>query len=207
MTSYGKELESNQEAESNIWDGYYKSRRAHWQSSGVSEISLRFCSKYSYGKKLLEIGCGAGKDAVGFIQLGFGYTGIDISPEAIIQAQFTLSKYNALLAASSFFEWESTELYDVVYDKGVFHNLAGPERRSEFANKVAARLNANGIWVTVCGTADNYDSKIPHGAIFLQHIIEPVERYFEVLEVVKAPYGIEKPFPDFMAWYCVFRRR
>ncbi len=39
------------------------------------------------GKKLLEIGCGAGHDSEYLCQLGFTVTGIDLDPEQILRAQ------------------------------------------------------------------------------------------------------------------------
>lgn len=39
------------------------------------------------GKKILDIGCGAGRDAEVFVKNGFEYTGIDASPAMLAQAK------------------------------------------------------------------------------------------------------------------------
>ncbi len=188
-----------------IWDSYYKQGSIPWQSVGFSKIVKKYLATYATGKSLLEIGCGSGQDAKMFLEAGFRYKGIDISKEAIRLARQHNTKNKGIFSSTDFSTWHSSKRFSVVYDKGVFHNLAGPKHRSDFVRRVASILAPGGIWITVCGSADNFDPKVPHGAIFLQHVIEPAELYFEALEVIKAPY--ESMGGNFDAWYCVFRRR
>ncbi|HEY4501628.1 MAG TPA: class I SAM-dependent methyltransferase [Candidatus Paceibacterota bacterium] len=196
---------SNNKTQTTAWNSYYKQGPVPWQSVGLSKIVKKYLATYAVGKSLLEIGCGNGKDAQAFLKAGLRYTGVDVSKEAVKSAQQYNPKYTKAFLSGDFLTWRTPKKFSVVYDKGVFHNLAGPNRRSDFARRVASILAHGGIWITICGSADNFDPRIPHGAIFLQHVIEPVEFYFEVLEVIKAPYGSRGG--NFDAWYCVFRRR
>jgi SAM-dependent methyltransferase len=196
---------SGTEADASLWDSFYKNHKVPWQSSGLADITRRYLGEYAKGRSALEIGCGTGEDAAEFRRLGFEYSGFDISEEAIRIAKDLHPKYSKSFFVGDIFALDASSKFSVIYDKGVFHNLAGPKRREEFVRNVASTSEKNGVWITVCGSADFYDPKVPHGAIFLQHLIAPAEMYFEALEIVKAPYGTKNS--KFDGWYGVFRRR
>jgi SAM-dependent methyltransferase len=197
----------NIEASAAEWDNHYDRGQVSWQSSGLSPHVKKYLERYAIGAELLEIGCGTGEDTKDLLSLGYQYCGLDLSAQATALAKSAHLEGNSLFITADFFRWQTSRKFSVIYDKGTFHNLSGPERRLEFAKRAADLLKHAGIWVTVCGSADNYDLKVPHGAIFLQHLIAPVETYFEALEVIKAPYGTAQKSLDFPAWHCVFRRR
>jgi SAM-dependent methyltransferase len=200
-----KKLQKNSATKTKDWDSYYEKGIIPWRSDGLSPITARYLRKYAKGSPLLEIGCGTGEEAQTFVDTGFEYSGFDVSKEAVRLARDTNPKYRDAFFVSDFFRLEEAKKYSVLYDKGVFHNSPGVNAREKFVRKAASLLGRDGIWITVCGTADSYDPKIPHGAVFLQHIVAAVEPYFEILEVVKAPYGTMHAAFD--GWYCVFRRR
>jgi SAM-dependent methyltransferase len=138
---------------------------------------------------------------------GFDYFGIDISDTAIRDAKDSYSSKPIHFARVDFFRWSIIDSFDVVYEKGVFHGLAGVRRRNAFVRRVATLLRPKGIWITVCGSADHRRKDFSHGAIYLRDLIGPAEIYFEVLEVVKAPYGLADKEHEFDAWHAAFRRR
>jgi len=164
-------------------------------------------TSYAVGPRLLEIGCGDAADACRLSEIGFEYLGLDISEAAIHAAKGRCSSESVGFECADFFRWSSAEPFDAVYDKGVFHGLAGVRRRNTFVRRVATLLRPTGIWVTVCGSADRRRKDISHGAIYLRDLIGPAEIYFEVLEVLKAPYGLADKDHEFDAWYGAFRRR
>lgn len=188
-----------------LWNEFYERRSIPWQSEGLSDITQSYLKKYAKGKRLLEIGCGTGDDARGFMNLGFVYTGCDISEEGIRLAKKKNPECAESFLVEDFFSLEKIKKFSVLYDKGVFHNLVGPKEREAFVEHAASLLEKDGIWITICGSADNYDPKVPHGAIYLQHLIAPAEMCFEIVEIVKAPYGAKNRSYD--GWYCVFQRR
>lgn len=91
-----------------------------------------FAQFHSYqGKRVLEIGCGIGADAVEFVKNGAEYVGIDISEESIklSQQRFELEKlpaefyvYNAVDDLTKFGK------FDLVYAFGVIHHYPNAER-------------------------------------------------------------------------------
>jgi SAM-dependent methyltransferase len=191
-----------------LWDRHYEESNIPWRSAGVSDTALRLLKQYKgEGRRVLEIGCGTGEDAADFLSLGLEYVGLDFSEAAILQATDHHSSEKARFVHADFFKWAPRETFDIIYEKGVFHGFRGVRRRNVFVRRAASFLSTNGIWVSVCGAADHRRSDFRHGAIFLRDLIGPAEVYFEVLEVIKAEYGLADQHHDFSAWHGAFRRR
>jgi len=86
------------------------------------------------GKRVLEIGCGIGTDAVNFARAGANYTGIDLSSESIKLAK---QRFEVFGLTGEFFEANAEELndvfdplekFDLIYSFGVIHHAPRPER-------------------------------------------------------------------------------
>ena len=196
----------DKEASAREWDLCYRRARYPWRSSGLSPLMRNYLKVAPPGSNLLEIGCGAGNDAEDILDLGFNYEGIDLSREAITQAEVLLSGRRVNLTVADFFRWQPSKSYAVIYDKGTFHNLAGARRRALFARRVARALGEGGIWLTVCGAAEYPGLSSANSALFLTHLVEAVEPYFEILRIEKNKYGVMEPARDFKAWHGLFRR-
>lgn len=189
------------------WDTRYRRGHTSWRSAGLSTVTRRYLEYCARGSRLLEIGFGTGDDAAELIDLGFAYEGIELSPAASMQAIRRLRSRSASLVVGDFFTWRPKKRYAAVYEKGVFHGLFGRRHRLSFSRRVAAVLEPEGLWITVCGSADRYDPKIARGAVYLTHLVEAVEPFFEILHLEKAKYGLKKSRSDFDAWYGAFRLR
>lgn len=76
------------------------------------------------GKKVLEIGCGAGYDAYQFCKHGAYYTGIDITPDnpLITQKHLSFFDYKATVLEMDIEELSLTEKFDYVFSFGVLHH-------------------------------------------------------------------------------------
>lgn len=83
------------------------------------------------GKRVLEIGCGAGYDAYHFCKAGAEYTGIDIASENIEHTKKHLSFYGCqpriieMNAEQLLFK---NEQFDFIFSFGVIHHIADPEK-------------------------------------------------------------------------------
>jgi ubiquinone/menaquinone biosynthesis C-methylase UbiE len=85
------------------------------------------------GKKVLEIGCGIGTDAVNFARNGAIYTGIELSEESLNLAKkrfdlFDLKGNFYLSNAENLSEIIHNETFDLVYSFGVIHHTPMPEK-------------------------------------------------------------------------------
>ena len=86
------------------------------------------------GKRVLEIGCGIGTDAVNFARAGADYTGIDLSAESVKLAK---RRFEVFDLKGEIFEANAEELdtvfdrhekFDLIYSFGVIHHAPRPER-------------------------------------------------------------------------------
>ena len=86
------------------------------------------------GKRVLEIGCGIGTDAVNFARAGAIYTGIDLSAESVKLAKqrFEVFGLNGDIFVANAEElldvFDPHEKFDLIYSFGVIHHAPRPER-------------------------------------------------------------------------------
>ena len=83
------------------------------------------------GKKVLEIGCGLGTEAINFARHGADYTGTDLSIESLTLAQNRFKVYNQKGRffqgnAENLSSFVSVEKYDLIYSFGVIHHSPNP---------------------------------------------------------------------------------
>jgi SAM-dependent methyltransferase len=84
-------------------------------------------------KKVLEIGCGIGTDAVNFIRNGAIYTGLELSDKSLELTKQRLDIYNLNgslynLNAENNIDFLGSESYDLIYSFGVIHHSPNPEK-------------------------------------------------------------------------------
>jgi SAM-dependent methyltransferase len=85
------------------------------------------------GKRVLEIGCGIGTDAVNFARAGADYTGVELSAESLAIARqrfevFGLAGTLIEADAESLADALPGERFDLVYSFGVLHHTPDPAR-------------------------------------------------------------------------------
>jgi len=83
------------------------------------------------GKKILEVGCGAGSDLLRFARAGAQTVGIDLSPKSAFLAKSRLHTYNCqgdvLVADAENLPFKGNE-FELIYSWGVLHHTPNPER-------------------------------------------------------------------------------
>ena len=84
-------------------------------------------------KKVLEIGCGIGTDAVKFVQNGADYTGIELSEHSLRIARDRFAVYGLQgkfmqLDAELADSYEYSNDFDLIYSFGVIHHTPSIER-------------------------------------------------------------------------------
>ncbi len=142
MGEYMKHTDSVKEATKNVWGAnpagwtHAQDEKPGTQAFFEKVLKERFGKEHDFlpelvryqdykGKRVLEIGCGAGYDAYMFCKQGADYTGIDIVPENIERTKKHLSFYNL---QANILEMDAEYLtfdkkFDLVYSFGVLHHI------------------------------------------------------------------------------------
>lgn len=94
------------------------------------------------GKRILDIGCGAGESSVYFALQGADVTALDVSEKMINTVIALAKKYNVTVKImfSDVLEMENAnETYDIVYGNGVLHHFQNHRKCLEKIYQVLAR--------------------------------------------------------------------
>ena len=96
--------------------------------------------------KLLDIGCGEGRNAVFFARNGYHVTGFDISPAGVKKTLRLAEGAGAAMMAfvADLLEHRLEESYDILYSLGTLHLLPS-ELRDEVMANYRKQTNANGL--------------------------------------------------------------
>jgi len=96
--------------------------------------------------KILDIGCGEGKDAVFFARCGYDVSAFDISEAGLEKTKRLADKANVNLRVfrANICDYRLDEKYDVLYSSGVLHYIK-TELRDEIMSNYKANVNEKGI--------------------------------------------------------------
>ena len=116
--------------------------------------------KVDKSKSVLEIGAGTGRMAVQIIQSCGFYTGIDVSPKAVICLNNNLSRhFNKELICDDFLKHKFMDKFDIIYSTLTFFHI---QDKRHAILKISNLLKANGRFVLSI-SKDNSDEIIYNG--------------------------------------------
>jgi SAM-dependent methyltransferase len=102
--------------------------------------------------RVLELGCGPGRNALYLAGQGFTVDAVDLSPVAIRWAEERMAAAGVAVnfICASIFDFPVTAgSYDLVYDSGCLHHLA-PHRRLSYLELVTRALKPGGLLGLTC---------------------------------------------------------
>ncbi|MDR3086166.1 MAG: helix-turn-helix domain-containing protein [Christensenellaceae bacterium] len=96
--------------------------------------------------KLLDIGCGEGKDAVFFARCGYEVSAFDISDAGIEKAKRLADKAQVPLRAfkANLWDYRLEEKFDILYSSGVLEYIK-PELRDEIMGNYKSQVSDGGL--------------------------------------------------------------
>jgi SAM-dependent methyltransferase len=210
-----------------FWDKFYSDRDKgvpFFINSPDESLVSYFERKIFNPGKVLELGCGPGRNAIYFAENGCAIDAVDVSQETLKWAEERAieKKVSVNFINENIFDLEIEEgAYDIVYDSGCFHHIA-PHRRMSYINLVKKALKPNGYFAITCfaqggvlGGAEISDWEVYRlrslqGVLgYTEDKLRNIFKDFEDLEIRKMKV-IEQPnvvfgVPDFLT--ALFQKR
>ena len=140
---------------------------------------------------VLDVGCGAGTDAMYFASLGHEVTAIDISHEAIriAQARAEEAKVKVNFIAANFWECDfHDKKFDFINDRGVFHHI-NPNDRERFALKINDLLVSNGFYFLRCWSDKEAETERGPFRLSKDEIRNTFSKFFRLGEIKDFRFG------------------
>ena len=191
------------------WEERYKTGDTPWDSGEVCSILKGYyLSIEPPPKKVLELGCGTGTNAIWLAEQGAEVTAFDLSAEAVKLARERTPRGLDI----RWFQGDALgELpinpgnFDFAFDRGVFHAVSS-ESRGTFVEKVFSLLGDGGYWLSLVGNAE--EENPPHGGpprLRASEFIPVVEPYFQILELKAVKF--EGKRGELLFWAGFYRKR
>lgn len=126
-----------------------------WFYENSSPIVMEVIREFSVSKqhKLLEIGCGEGRDAYPLLEQGFDLLATDVSLEAIQFCQKKMPGYAEHFQVLDCVTERLSDTFDFIYAVAVVHMLVPDADRNAFYQFVRNHLNPTGI-ALICTMGD-----------------------------------------------------
>jgi SAM-dependent methyltransferase len=211
------------------WDGFYEDRDkpipffANRPDENLVEYLDRDLIR---PRRVLELGCGPGRNALYLASRGCSVDAVDLSPAAIAwaterAAQAGPGAHGVRFHCGDAFELTRGQLpgpYDLVYDSGCFHHLP-PHRRISYLQLLDRVLAPGGHLGLVCFASGAMGSELPdeefyrdtrlHGG--LAYPPESLRRIFGDMTEVELRRMKDEPeasarFGEDFLWTALFRR-
>jgi SAM-dependent methyltransferase len=140
---------------------------------------------------VLDVGCGAGTDALYCASKGCKVTAIDVSHEAIRIARERAGKAGLEInfTAGNFVDVEfQNESFDFINDRGFFHHI-DPGRREKVAVKINSLLKSNGYYYLRCWSDKEEESVRGPYRISKDEIKNTFSKFFKIGEIKDFRFG------------------
>ena len=126
-----------------------------WSSDEPTPIVLKIIKvlKINKNDKILEIGCGEGRDAVTLLKNGYNLLATDISLEAINYCKSLLPKHANKFKVLDCLNDNTNDKYHFIYAIAVIHMLVLDEDRHKFYDFIYKHLDDDGF-ALICSMGD-----------------------------------------------------
>ncbi|MCA9683618.1 MAG: class I SAM-dependent methyltransferase [Myxococcales bacterium] len=196
------------------WNARYIADELPWDTGRPCPhlVDLLSNERIPKPRRVLDVGCGTGTNALWLAARGCEVVGVDISPRAIERARSKAAATPELTVefrAVDFLTDDSANdlfagAFDFVFDRGVLHVFDEAAERTRFAARVAAALEPGGHWLSLAGSTEGpaRDSGPPRRS--LRELAEAIEPSLEIVRLHTVDFDTDLPVP---AWLVISRAR
>lgn len=138
------------------WDNFYSDRERNvpFFANHPDENLVEYFEKglFKPGKRVLELGCGPGRNAIFFAENGCVVDAVDLSEEALEWGRQRAKEKNLTVnyIKDNIFNLNIIDgSYDIVYVSGCFHHIA-PHRRMSYLDLIRKALRPKGLFGITC---------------------------------------------------------
>ena len=126
-----------------------------WFTRTPSPIVGQVMAQFGIGMdtKLLELGCGEGRDAIHLLRQGYRVLATDISPEASAYCQRLAPEYTDCFQVLDCIDGKLEQEFDFIYAVAVVHMLVEDVHRKGFYRFIHSHLKGSGI-ALICTMGD-----------------------------------------------------
>jgi 2-polyprenyl-3-methyl-5-hydroxy-6-metoxy-1,4-benzoquinol methylase len=166
------------------YDTYYKTEDLFGKA--YPEL-IDFLKHYEPKGKLIDLGCGQGRDCIPIARLGYKVTGIDSSQVGINQmiAKSDNEGLNITGLIGDFYAFENYQDFDIVLLDSIFHfEKRDKKRETGLIDKIAKQIKTNGL---ICFCIQDTGKKVK----ILQDTINNSEPDFELINDSSLIYKYE----------------
>lgn len=124
--------------------------------------------------RVLELGCGPGRNAIFLAQQGFEVDAVDLSNEGLEWARERAAEKDVHVnfMQGSIFKVElPIHKYDVIYDSGCFHHIP-PHRRVSYLHLLNSCLTDGGHFAITCFDAEGMGLNIPDMDVYKERTMK-----------------------------------
>lgn len=115
-----------------------------WFASIPSPIVGDVLERYNINSKILEIGCGEGRDAGFLLERGYDVLATDVSPAAVAYARKRFQEFAERFQVLDCLNEQLNEKFDFLYAVAVVHMLVPDEDRNGFYRFIREHLAPEG---------------------------------------------------------------
>ncbi|WP_436499447.1 class I SAM-dependent methyltransferase [Actinokineospora sp. HUAS TT18] len=168
--------------------------------------------------RVLDLGCGPGRNAIHLAKAGFDVTAVDISPTAITWARERADEAGVDVRFINGDAFAIDGRFDLIYDAGCFHHLP-PHRRITFLDLLDRALVPGGHFALTAFAAGGMGSELPDAQFYrearlhggLAYTPESLRWIFQHLTEVELRRMTDEPaespcFGEDFLWAGLFRK-
>jgi len=187
----------------------YATGQTPWDSGVLDEELVRILDAGKLpGKRVLEIGCGTGTNAVELAERGLDVTAVDLVAQAITAAREKArqAKVNVEFRVGDILNDGVNGPYDILFDRGVYHALRRENLR-EFQSFLKRVTRPGTWWLSLAGNAKEQRNGEGPPVVSEQEIREELGGLFEIVELREYRFTTNANNFRPLAWSILMRRK